>query len=252
MQRPSLAPQQAARLLLEARRKGIPLENLPEVLRPLSHADAHRIQDAMVETLGGVGGWKIFAGTDPEPLLSPIPSCLVFPQDHEAPPSPLRISLVELEVAVTIGHDLPMRDVPYTALEAKEAIASFHPLIELITLSWIDREQVDRITQLADLQNSAGFVVGPALTDWADFEPATAGSTLVFDNQEVGESSGGAGLSTIADTVAYLANHAARRGMPLRRGHIVTTGARLVQATGAASTIRGDVKGLGTVRTTLN
>nr|WP_314257351.1 fumarylacetoacetate hydrolase family protein [uncultured Devosia sp.] len=252
MTRSFSTPDLAARLLLDARRTGNRIENLPEPCRPETHADAHRIQDVIVAELGGVGGWKIFAGDDPAPMLSPIPSSLIYAQDYSAPQGPLPISLVELEIAVSIGHDLPFRDAPYTADEALAAIQSLHPLIELITLSWLDRDKVDRVSQLADLQNSAGFVLGPALTEWRDFDTSAAGSTLIFDGVALGSAPTGADLKTIARTLAYLANHAAQRGLPLQRGHIVTTGARLVLPTGQAAVIQGDVAGLGSARLQLN
>lgn len=238
---------EAARLLLDARQTGTTLPHLPEHLRPQSQADAHRIQDAIIAQLGPVGGWKIFASDEPAPFLSPLPASLVFAQGHEAPKSPLPIVLVELEVALTLGQDLPARDIPYDPATVRGAIASFHPLLELISFSWTDRDQVDRLTQLGDLQNSAGFVVGDGLTDWQAFDPADARSTLQLDGMEVATTSTGCDLGTIQRTLALLANHAATRGVALRRGQVITTGSRLVAPIGNAKSIRGEIGGLGPV-----
>ena len=242
---------EAAQLLLHARRTGTTLEHLPTHLRPGSQGDAHRIQDAIIAQLGTAGGWKIFAGDDAAPFLSPLPATLIFGPGHVAARGPLPIVLVELEIALTLGRDLPAQKNPYDAASVRDAVASFHPLIELITFSWTDREQVDRLTQLSDLQNSAGFVVGDALTDWAALDTANVTSTLIFDGVEQATASTGADTATILRTLALLANHALSRGMPLRRGQIITTGARLVAPTGATRTIRGEIAGLGTVQTTL-
>lgn len=242
---------EAAHLLLEARRTGTTLAHLPQHLRPSSQADAHRIQDAIIAQLGMVGGWKIFAGDDAAPFLSPLPTTMIFQQGHIAARGPLPIVLVELEIALNLGRDLPARSGPYDATSVRDAVASFHPLIELITFSWTDREQVDRLTQLSDLQNSAGFVLGDALADWETLDTANAKSTLIFDGVEQATASAGADMATILRTLALLANHALARGMPLRCGQVVTTGARLVAPTGAAKTIRGEIAGLGVVETTL-
>lgn len=238
---------EAARLLLDARQTGTTLPHLPEHLRPQSQADAHRIQDAIIAQLGPVGGWKIFASDEPAPFLSPLPASLVFDQGHEAPKSPLPIVLVELEIALTLGQDLPARDIPYDAATVRGAIASFHPLLELISFSWTDRDQVDRLTQLGDLQNSAGFVVGDGLTDWRVFDPADARSVLQLDGVEVAATSTGCDLDTILRTLALLADHAAARGVALRKGQVITTGSRLVAPTGSAKSIRGEIGGLGPV-----
>lgn len=238
---------EAARLLLDARQTGTTLPHLPEHLRPQSQADAHRIQDAIIAQLGPVGGWKIFASDEPAPFLSPLPASLVFDQGHEAPRSPLPIVLVELEVALTLGQDLPARDIPYDAATVRGAIASFHPLLELISFSWTDRDQVDRLTQLGDLQNSAGFVVGDGLADWQAFDPADARSALQLDGVEIAATSTGCDIDTILRTLALLANHAATRGVALRRGQVITTGSRLVAPIGNAKSIRGEIGGLGPV-----
>jgi 2-keto-4-pentenoate hydratase len=245
-----LAPE-AARLLVDARRTGTTLSHLPEHLRPASQADAHRIQDAIVARLGTVGGWKIFAGDDAAPFLSPVPGSLIFHQGHAVAPGPLPIVLVELEIAVTLARDLPARSGGHDPETVRGAIASLHPLLELITFSWTDREQVDRLTQLSDLQNSAGFVVGAPLADWAGIDPGRARATLILDGVEHSTASDGADMATILRTLALLSNHAAARGMPLRRGQVVTTGARLVAPTRGVKTIRGQISGLGEVRTTL-
>jgi len=242
---------EAAHLLLKARRTGTTLTHLPPHLRPRSQADAHRIQDAIVAQLGMVGGWKVFASDDAAPFLSPLPTSLIVEQGHVAARGPLPIVLVELEIALTLGRDLPLQKKPYDAASVRDAVASFHPLIELITFSWTDRDQVDRLTQLSDLQNSAGFVVGDALTDWEALDMANVKSTLIFDGAEQATSSTGADLATILGTLALLADHALARGMPLRRGQVITTGSRLVAPTGAAKTIRGEIAGLGVVETTL-
>lgn len=242
----------AARLLLDARRTGTTLAHLPEPLRPASQADAHRIQDAILAGLGTAGGWKIFAGDEAEPFLSPVPGNLIFKQDHAAAAGPLPIVLVELEIAVVLGRDLlPARDGGHDPATIRGAIASLHPLLELITFSWTDRDQVDRLTQLSDLQNSAGFVVGDPIVNWAEVDTASARSTLFLDGIEHASAPAGPDMATIVRTLDLLASHAAARGMPLRRGQVITTGARLVAPTRGVTTVRGDISGLGEVRITL-
>lgn len=242
---------EAASLLLDARRTGTTLAHLPPHLRPGSQAEAHLIQDAIVAQLGGVGGWKILASDDPAPFLSPVPTSLIFAQSQARAHGPLPIVLVELEIALILGRDLPARGAPHDVVSVRDAVASFHPLIELITFSWTNRDQVDRLTQLGDLQNSAGFVVGEALTDWQTLDPANVTSTLLLDGVEHATTSTGADMATILRTLALLADHAAIRSVPLRRGQVITTGARLVAPTGSAKTIRGQITGLGPVWTTL-
>lgn len=239
--------EQAASLLVEARRSGTPLVNLPQHLQPSSQEEAHRIQDAVIAHYGSAGGWKIFAGNEPEPFLSPVPASLIVDQGLRLPKSALSIVLVELEIALVLSQDLPASGAPYTAASVRSAVASLHPLIELITFSWTDRSQVTRLSQLGDLQNSAGFVVGDARADWHNFDTGNAACRLLVDGVERASESSGASLDTILNTLALLANHASHRGMPLQKGQVVSTGARLTATTGPSQDVRGEIDGLGSV-----
>jgi 2-keto-4-pentenoate hydratase len=243
--------EETARLLLQARRTGTTLPHLPDQLRPTSQAEAHRVQDAILANLGPVGGWKIFASDDPMPFLSPIPQSLVRDQPARLPRGPLPIVLAELEIALVLGKDLPAHGGTCTAEAAQDAIASLHPVLEIITFSWTDRDKVDRLSQLGDLQNSAGFVVGDALADWTGFDPMSALCTLIVDDVEQARSAAGASMPTIVATLANLAGHAAARGLPLSKGQVISTGARVVASTVAATTVRGEVTGLGSVSLSL-
>ena len=54
------AIEQAASLLIEARRTGVLLDGLPDACRPQNLDQAHAIQDATVAALGdAVAGWKV-------------------------------------------------------------------------------------------------------------------------------------------------------------------------------------------------
>lgn len=243
--------EQAAQLLLAARKTGNTLPHFPEELRPASQADAHLIQNAMLDSMGSIGGWKVFAGNDPAPFLSPIPANLIWDQGAQTPRGPLPIVLAELEIAAVLSRDLPAAADAYTAEKVQIAIRSFHPLIELITFSWSDRDQIDRLTQLADLQNSAGFVVGEARVDWQALETSNVECTLLMDGVEQVTTSDGANMDTILATIAMLANHAIDRGMPLRAGQVITTGARAIAPINSASTVLGKVESLGSVYATI-
>lgn len=243
--------EQAALLLIEARRTGTPIDDLPPHLQPSSQQDAHRIQNAMIDHYGPVGGWKTAAGGGPEPFLSPLPESLITHQGLRLFPTRLPVVLVELEVALMLNRDLPALGQPYDADAVRPAIASFHPLLELITFSWTDRDKVKRLTQLADFQNSAGFVIGDAREDWHCFDPAGAACRLLLDDVEMAGDQPGAGLPSILDTLAHLANHAIARGMPLCRGQVVTTGARLIADASDVQMVRGEIEGLGSVYVSL-
>ena len=62
----------AIRLLLDARATGVRLPELPADARPLTAADAYRIQDGVVRALGPIVGWKVGAkAPESEPTCAP-------------------------------------------------------------------------------------------------------------------------------------------------------------------------------------
>src|SRR3978361_1133327 len=65
----------AADLLLDARRTGTTLKDLPEELRPQDMAEVAVVQDAVAQGFGAVGGWKIGAPSlEAEPSFAPMPA----------------------------------------------------------------------------------------------------------------------------------------------------------------------------------
>jgi 2-keto-4-pentenoate hydratase len=46
-------------MLLDARRNGAPIADLPADLQPADVDEAYFVQDRMAETYGEIGGWKI-------------------------------------------------------------------------------------------------------------------------------------------------------------------------------------------------
>jgi 2-keto-4-pentenoate hydratase len=76
---------QAARLLIEARRTGNPLRELPDACKPRSADDVNAIIDAVTDQLNEfIGGWKI--GFLYSPRQSPI-ICPLFISRHSTPRS---------------------------------------------------------------------------------------------------------------------------------------------------------------------
>src|SRR5438046_2515629 len=106
--------QQAAELLVEARRSGRPLDGLPPALRATSAAQAWAIQDAVMALLGErAGGWKVGVVDGVPPSCAPMFASLIRPSPLSIPAATVPLLGVEAEIAVRIGRDLPPRAEPY-------------------------------------------------------------------------------------------------------------------------------------------
>jgi 2-keto-4-pentenoate hydratase len=220
---------EAANLLLNARRTGVPVEDLPAGLRPATLGEAYFVQDVMAEAYEEIGGWKVGAASaEATPAFAPMPKAWIAASGAtltELPGSKKwRYRGLEAEVAFLLGEDLPPRDTPYTREEIVAVIASCHPAIEVLESGLIDPEQAAPLSKQADLQMHGGFVYGPAFADWRAIDFATETVKLTVDGAVRVERTGSNTSGDLMRLLPYLANMGATRTGGLKRGDWITTG----------------------------
>jgi 2-keto-4-pentenoate hydratase len=215
----------AATLLLEARRARRPLDALPPDLRPADASAAYAIQDEVVATLGGIGGWKVGAASPAaEPGCSPLPAPGVVRSGHAFPSGAFRVNGLEAEIAFTLSRDLPPRAARYTESDMLAAIASVHPAIEVLDSRFVDMRTVDPLSALADFGNHGALVVGPGRSTATRVDQTQQAVRLQANDTTLYEGVGGNAAGDVFRLLVWLANHAAARCGGLRAGQVVTTG----------------------------
>lgn len=256
----------AATALIGARRTARGIERWPVEWLPRDLAEAYRLQSAVADGLGAVGGWKVAAINDeqrrtlgvPRPIGGPV--IAAWMRDASASPAEFRVAefvaaKLECEFAFELAHDLPARvGKPYSRAEVVAAVASLRLAIEVVD-SRLPRG-LGAFAELADAFNNGGFVAGPRIVDWQAID--FAATTIVLhaerersdaDTSELAHGSGAAILDGDPfATVVMLANAQPEGGAGLRAGHIVTTGS----CTGAPwlpgpGVYRAEFAGLGAV-----
>lgn len=218
---------QAAEILLRARRELNPIHDLPKELRPHSLDEAYALQDIVALALEPVGGWKVGAPTpDATPLFSPMPLWGGFAASGDLLRNSLRrLRGVEAEIAFVLGHDLPVREEPYSTEEVMAAIATAHPVIELLESAFFDPDQAERLSVVGDLMMNGGFVYGPAVPNWRSIDLAKETVVVTIDGgvRFEGTASNTAG-SDLLRLVTWLANEGGARTAGLQAGDWITTG----------------------------
>lgn len=209
--------EKAALAIVVARRGRFQIPPLPADLAPSSIEQAYAIQDSSMRLLGPVGGWKTTISGDLR--CSPIPAGTILSTPATMPAS--RPYKIEVEIGVMIGRDL---DTQQSAGTIRSAIASVHPAIEIVLSRF--SEGVPMEMGLADCQSCEAVIAGPAIEHWEQFDFANVALTLSIDGEAVATTNQGASLDAMLPALAWLANHALARGLPLRRGHLIITGAR--------------------------
>jgi 2-keto-4-pentenoate hydratase len=214
---------QAVDLLLDARRTYTPITDLPAELQPADITEVYFIQDRLAEAYGPIGGWKIGApNADATPLFAPMPLAWMAPSGSTITTG--RYRGLEAEIAFLVGQDLPPRDQPYTREEAIAAMASCHPIIEVLESAYTDPMQVPKLNLLADLQIHGGFIYGAAIPDWHTLDFNTESVTLAVDAVIRVERTGSNTSGDLLKLLPWLANEGAARTGGLKAGQWITTG----------------------------
>lgn len=211
---------------------------------PADIAAVYDMQNRVIADIGPVGGWKILAGGQGEPLCSPIPSNRFFANGATLDAKTHRHFIAEVEVAVLLGADL--FDKP-NRFDVEAAIASVNPALEMVANPFTDRDATPRNLQLGDLQSNGAVVVGPAVSNDIRAALPTLPVSLAYDGKTVKEVATGASWDDIIAALVWLAPHAEARGFPLKAGQTIITGARIALPLGTAEHIEGKLGEWGKV-----
>ncbi len=239
----------AAALLIEARKTGKGLGELPLDCRPRDAVEAYAIQAEVASRLGTIQGWKTGA---PSPEAGPAyaPIFNVTDAPGRFPAKTQRLFGIEAEVAFRLAHDLPPRGKPYSRDEVVAAVASMHPVVELVDSRFADWQKVDAWSKLADNQSNGALVYGPAVAGWHSLgvDLARPPIAVTIDGKVAAETTGNSGGDPLR-LLAALANHCAERTGGLREGNMITTGSITgVTFAKPGATVTADFGPLGTVR----
>jgi 2-keto-4-pentenoate hydratase len=241
---------QAANLLLDARRTGVTLSDLPTELQPQTLEQVYAVQDLVAAAYGEIGGWKIGAPTpDATPLYAPMPAAWMAADGVTLAGEQWRYRGLEAEIAFLVGTDLLPRATPYTRDEVLDAMASCHPAIEELESAYTDPPAATKFCMFADLQMHGGFIHGPAFAEWRTFDFTQERVVLSVDGAVRVDRVGSNTSGDFFRLLVYLANEGAARTGGLRAGQWITTGSWTGNTLASAgSAVEVEFAHAGTVR----
>jgi 2-keto-4-pentenoate hydratase len=258
--KPTTAAQQAAAHLYEAHRRRERFAPLPAGLAPKTAEEAYAIQDAFLalrsDKLGPIAGYKIalssaemrrFVGVD-----APQSGAILRSQLRRTP-TRVRAAdyvhlLVEFEIGVEIGEDLPAADAPFSRERILQAAGAVMPAIEIADDRGADYATLARhpYELIADNGWNEGAVLGEPVRDWRSLDLGQALGVAAVNGRKVGEGRGEAAMGHPLDAVAWVANHLASQERGLLRGEIVITGSVITsKPVKAGDRVEFAVDGLG-------
>lgn len=252
----------AADLLAETFRARATMDALPEDCAPANGAEAVQIQTAMLERLGlEASGYK--AGFTNPPMLEKAgpdgPMAGVMFRDFTvASGGSLKRAdvgpgaLIEAEVSFRMGADLPAREGGYSQDEVMAAVDSAIIGIEVAVPRLNNPLGQPMVHLAADNGAAMAFVAGPDIPDWQSCDLRLLDIELLFDGLKVAE---GLPLAARCDekwALAWTVNHFSARGIGIRDGDLITTGAAAAPTVlGVAGEVVARYDGVGEVRVTI-
>ena len=234
------ATTEAAELLLAARRDPTKkLVDLPAALKPADRAAGYAIQRKVAASFGAIGGWKVSPfGPDTPPMFGALPAAGIVPSPAKLSSKTHAMRGIEAEICVRIGRDLPPRGTPYTRDEVVAAIATMHPVIEVLESRFIESNGLDVPTALADSQGHGGLVYGAGVTAWQGIDLAGV-SVEQFVDGAVTASRTGHPAGDLVAQVVWMANEGSVWAGGLKAGQFVTCGSWTgAQRVGPAAAVR--------------
>jgi len=227
----SAKQEELAKLLVQARRD-VSQFSLPAELLPATALEAYAVNEVVAQRLGWEPfGWKIAGTTDAVRgklnLDGPIYGrtfrrfACTSPVHFKA--AELLDPLIECEFFVTLAHDLPPREKPWTFEETIAAIAEVHAGIEVAECRYPRKALPPLPGILADGSASGRYVFGDRIEGWRD-GLASMPVRLEIDGALRRE---GIGADVMGDPLRplwWLAEQRRQWGDGLRAGETISTG----------------------------
>ena len=228
-------PSQAiATKFTQARLTNQALEQYPGQV-PETLDEAYAIQDAAIKLWPHkIGGWKIggVPGDYQERLNETKISGPVFEnqiykhvgKSLDMPGFADGFIAIEPELVFIVKEDAPVDKLDWTFEEALPYVDKIHIGVEIASSPFPDINDMGPMVTISDFGNNNGLIVGDALSGWEGSSLDDWGNwsvETIIDDKSVGVTTPPNPMLSFR----FILENTARRGMPLKKGMSITTGA---------------------------
>lgn len=220
---------------VEARRDARALARYPGDV-PSSLDAAYAVQDAAIELWGdAVVGWKVGlvgvqlrAQFGAERIAGPIFAGQLYDggkQTANLPLIPGGFGAVEAEFIILVGDSPPPDRTSWTPHDTLAHIDAIRIGVEFAGSPFPGINDFGPAVTASDFGNNSGLILGGAIDRWRDRPFSTLRATTEIDGAPVGAGNADGIPGGPLAAFAFILEHCARRGRPLRTGDLVSTGA---------------------------
>jgi 2-keto-4-pentenoate hydratase len=184
---------------------------------------------------------------------APLPAGDVYDTGAKLPREVFAPLALELEIAFRFGRRFEPATAPYSEDEVLAGIGSFGATIEIVASRYAEWPNVDKLAQLADLQNNGALIVGEFAPYRDDFPFVAPSLRFSFEERNAVLDAAANPAGDPRRLLPWLVNHCAvHRGVAVTPEMVITTGSYtgmfFPQSAGTAS---GCIEGLAPVSVTL-
>lgn len=227
-----------ASAFVKARREGCALNGYPFGVIPATLEEAYQIQDMAIGLWSDddVSGWKVGRIMEPhasqlgaERLVGPIFSRNVWQASGGAPVRfPVFVdgfAAVEAEYVIVAAADADPQKLSYSIEEAAALAGAMHVAVETAGSPLATINELGPTVVVSDFGNNAGLIVGPAIADWQSLDLESLRCETFIEGASVGQGGAANIPGGPLEAFRFALEITARRGLPLRKGQMISTGA---------------------------
>ena len=211
---------------------------------PTTLDEAYAIQDAAISQWPHkIAGWKIggIGGSYAEQygetkLAGPVFENQIY-RDYSAPiDMPVfkdGFAAIEDEIVLIVNEDAPADKVDWTLEEAQAYVGAVHMGVEIASSPFPEINDMGPLVTISDFGNNNGLIIGPEISNWDETQLGNWTTETIINGMSMGIANPPGPLISFR----FVLENAARRGMPLKKGMAITTGA----ITGVHQSYSGDI-----------
>jgi len=204
---------------------------------PASLDAAYACQDAAIAIWPDrVQGWKVGRIGEPwmsrlgeDRLVGPIftraVQTVLGAEVVEFPVFDGGFAAVEAEFIVRLASDAAADKTNWTAATVGDLVGALHVGVETAGSPLATINELGSTVVVSDFGNNAGLIVGPEIPKWREIAPDRLLSETFIEGRSVGKGTAASVPGGPLAALAFALNRCARRGLPLKGGQLVSTGA---------------------------
>ena len=132
---------------------------------------------------------------------------------------------VEAEFVFRLAADAESDKIHWTIEEAARLVSGLHVGIEAAGSPLAVINELGPAVVVSDFGNNAGLLLGPAIPDWRNRTFDSLTCETVIDGNSVGRGGATSLPGGPLAAVAFALGRCARRGLPMKSGYVISTGA---------------------------